>query len=168
MDDNTKTNIANERTRLAMNDFAKKFQMSVFETPQEKGRKDEASWDGGIMEHQPSMPSLAGIVEAKVRWVRPEVLANDWDNEWMMDESKVEINRKIAMNSNVPFFGMLIFGDIDEYLWIEISNRKGWIQCPIRYGTQKTQASTAGGQKMADLAYIKMDNAKRYKIGESR
>jgi hypothetical protein len=163
MEESRKSKLGKQWARKALSDYAGRMSQGFAETSDTGQFQKLASYDAIMLDFMPHGLEVAGIMEVKARWFTDETL-KQWGNEWFISKSKLDRCAVVARHSRVPAYAMVVSVGLKEYWVMELANADGDITIPHREAEVQTQKSTEGGQKTELMAYINLDNAKRYKI----
>jgi hypothetical protein len=108
--------------------------------------------------------SIVAIIETKCRQFNMQTLLNEFGNEWLITQAKVDKCQFLSRSLKVTTYGFLYLVPDDVLLAIRIVDNCGNILPKIRTAKTETQATVNGGTALRVNAYINMSDGILLKI----
>ena len=99
------------------------------------------------------------VIETKCRTCTLHKFQNDYGNEWILTQEKLESSRRIALELGVPLAGFLYLVPDDVLLVQQLTDANGLYKVKIRVEATKTQRTVNGGHIIRNNAFINMSAA---------
>ncbi len=93
------------------------------------------------------------LIEIKARNMTLNQL-NNWGNEYMISEDKINKCQKLSVKYKIPFFVFVNLIDDKYILRLKVLNNKGEFVIPYRIEYDKETQSTCNGGKKFDNVYM--------------
>lgn len=107
--------------------------------------------------------TIKAVVEIKTRYMTLAKLMEDYEGQWLLNNSKLERGVALALSLQCSFMVILVLPASKIALAQEVSDDKGDLIPKVKTGMATTRATTNGGTAHREVAYIDMTKAKQYK-----